>query len=263
MLLLLVGAARGAGRGRAIRARILAGIREWLLGSFGRAWFVPVAASLGTGAYLLWPNAPRPRPLDVVSGLVAVFSLIGLFGMAGSTGRRSWCRHRPGADRGGRNVGCVGAAGRGAGDRADRHDPLQPGRGDPVVARCREGDHRGARAPRAPGAAAAGAVESRAPQGGQRRRRGRGPGLSARSDGAAPVGDRQRTRAAVQARADARGARGQERARGARAEAGAAGRGRARGRPAGDRVEAAVDHDARHRHRAPRAHEGRDQAQRR
>jgi len=32
---------------------ILAGIREWLLGSFGRAWFVPVVASLGTGAYLL------------------------------------------------------------------------------------------------------------------------------------------------------------------------------------------------------------------
>ncbi len=65
---------------------ILAGIREWLLGSFGRAWFVPVAASLGAGAYLLWLNAPRPRPLDVVSGLVAVFSLIGLFGMAGAQG---------------------------------------------------------------------------------------------------------------------------------------------------------------------------------
>ena len=65
---------------------ILAGIREWLLSSFGRAWFVPVAASLGTGAYLLWPKAPRPRPLDVVSGLVAVFSLVGLFGMAGAQG---------------------------------------------------------------------------------------------------------------------------------------------------------------------------------
>src|SRR5207247_13748 len=65
---------------------VLAGIREWRLGSFGRAWFVPVVASLGTGAYLLWPKAPRPRPLDVVSGLVAVFSLIGLFGMAGAQG---------------------------------------------------------------------------------------------------------------------------------------------------------------------------------
>src|SRR6266699_716455 len=65
---------------------ILAGIREWLLGNFGRAWFVPVAASLGTGAYLLWPKAPRPRPLDVVSGLVAVFSLIGLFGLAKGQG---------------------------------------------------------------------------------------------------------------------------------------------------------------------------------
>jgi S-DNA-T family DNA segregation ATPase FtsK/SpoIIIE len=65
---------------------ILAGIREWLLGTFGRAWFVPVAASLSTGAYLLWPKAPRPRPLDVVSGLVAVFSLIGLFGMARGQG---------------------------------------------------------------------------------------------------------------------------------------------------------------------------------
>src|SRR6266851_3540395 len=65
---------------------ILAGIREWLLGNFGRAWFVPVAASLGTGAYLLWPKAPRPRPLDVVSGLVAVCSLVGLFGMARGQG---------------------------------------------------------------------------------------------------------------------------------------------------------------------------------
>src|SRR6266436_4210107 len=65
---------------------ILAGIRDWLLGNFGRAWFVPVAASLGTGAYLLWPKAPRPRPLDVVSGLVAVFSLIGLFGLAKGQG---------------------------------------------------------------------------------------------------------------------------------------------------------------------------------
>src|SRR5215510_10027682 len=65
---------------------ILAGIREWLLGSFGRAWFVPVAASLAAGAYLMWLNAPRPRPLDIVSGLVAVFSLIGLFGMAGAQG---------------------------------------------------------------------------------------------------------------------------------------------------------------------------------
>ena len=85
VLLLLVGLlgllAAASGQGS-----ILMGIRDWLLGSFGRAWFVPVAAALGTGAYLLWPNAPRPRPLDVVSGLVAVFSLIGLFGMAGAHG---------------------------------------------------------------------------------------------------------------------------------------------------------------------------------
>ena len=85
MLLLLVGLL-GVLAAASSEGSILAGIREWLLGNFGRAWFVPVAASLGTGAYLLWPKAPRLRPLDVVSGLVAVFSLIGLFGLAGAQG---------------------------------------------------------------------------------------------------------------------------------------------------------------------------------
>ena len=65
---------------------MLAGIRDWLFASFGRAWFVPVALAVGSGAYLLWPNAPRPRPLDLVSGAVAVLSLIGLFGMARQSG---------------------------------------------------------------------------------------------------------------------------------------------------------------------------------
>ena len=85
VLLLLIGLL-GVLAAASNQGSILAGIREWLLGSFGRAWFVPVAASLGVGAYLLWPKAPRPRPLDVVSGLVAAFSLIGLFGMAGAQG---------------------------------------------------------------------------------------------------------------------------------------------------------------------------------
>jgi DNA segregation ATPase FtsK/SpoIIIE, S-DNA-T family len=70
---------------------ILNGMREWLLASFDRAWFVPVGAVLGLGAYLLWPNAPRPRPLDIVAGTVAVISLVGLFGLAfhggGAVGR--------------------------------------------------------------------------------------------------------------------------------------------------------------------------------
>jgi S-DNA-T family DNA segregation ATPase FtsK/SpoIIIE len=65
---------------------LLGGIRDWLFASFGRGWFVPVGLALGAGAYLLWPNAPRPRPLDVVSGAVAVLSLIGLLGMAGNSG---------------------------------------------------------------------------------------------------------------------------------------------------------------------------------
>ncbi len=65
---------------------LLGGIRDWLFMSFGRAWFVPVGLAIGAGAYLLWPNAPRPRPLDVVSGTVSVASLIGLFGMAGNSG---------------------------------------------------------------------------------------------------------------------------------------------------------------------------------
>ena len=85
MLLLLVGLL-GLLAAASNQGSLLGGIREWLLASFGRAWFVPVAALFGTGAYLLWPKAPRPRPLDIVSGLVAVFALIGLFGMAGAQG---------------------------------------------------------------------------------------------------------------------------------------------------------------------------------
>ena len=65
---------------------ILTGIREWLVASFDRAWFVPVGAGLALGAYLLWPKAPRPRPVDVVSGSVAVVALVGIFGLVGHGG---------------------------------------------------------------------------------------------------------------------------------------------------------------------------------
>jgi DNA segregation ATPase FtsK/SpoIIIE-like protein len=68
----------------------LSGIRNWLLTTFDHALFVPVIGALAIGAYLLWPKAPKPRPVDVVSGTVAIVSLIGLFGLlaaGGSVGR--------------------------------------------------------------------------------------------------------------------------------------------------------------------------------
>jgi S-DNA-T family DNA segregation ATPase FtsK/SpoIIIE len=65
---------------------ILGTIRGGMLSAFGVAWFVPVAAALGLGAYLLWPKAPRPRTIDVVAGVVAVASLVGLFGLAAHAG---------------------------------------------------------------------------------------------------------------------------------------------------------------------------------
>jgi S-DNA-T family DNA segregation ATPase FtsK/SpoIIIE len=65
---------------------ILTGLRDWLNTTFDRAWFVPVGAALGLGAYLLWPKAPRPRPVDLVSGAVAVISLVGIFGLVGHAG---------------------------------------------------------------------------------------------------------------------------------------------------------------------------------
>ena len=65
---------------------ILTGLRDWLNTTFDRAWFVPVAAALGLGAYLLWPKAPRPRPVDLVAGAVAVISLVGIFGLVGHGG---------------------------------------------------------------------------------------------------------------------------------------------------------------------------------
>jgi len=65
---------------------ILAGLQEWLTASFGRAWFVPVIGAVALGAYMLWPQAPRPRLLDVLAGAVAVIALIGLFGLAAHAG---------------------------------------------------------------------------------------------------------------------------------------------------------------------------------
>jgi S-DNA-T family DNA segregation ATPase FtsK/SpoIIIE len=65
---------------------VLTGLRDWLVAAFDRAWFVPVGAALALGAYLLWPRAPRPRPVDIVSGAVAVISLVGIFGLLGHGG---------------------------------------------------------------------------------------------------------------------------------------------------------------------------------
>jgi len=65
---------------------ILAGLQQWLVASFGRAWFVPVAAAVALGAYMLWPQAPRPRLLDALAGTVAVIALVGLFGLAAEAG---------------------------------------------------------------------------------------------------------------------------------------------------------------------------------
>ena len=65
---------------------ILKGIHDGLLATFGTAWFVPVGAALVLGAYLLYPKAPRPRPVDLVAGIVAVFAMIGLFGLAANAG---------------------------------------------------------------------------------------------------------------------------------------------------------------------------------
>ena len=85
MLLILVGLL-GLLAAASNPGSILDGIHSWLLGSFGHSWFVPDALAFGVGAYLLWPNAPRPRPLDLVTGLIAVLSLIGIFGMAQHAG---------------------------------------------------------------------------------------------------------------------------------------------------------------------------------
>src|SRR2546428_8457483 len=63
---------------------ILEGIRNGMHSSFGGAWFVPVAAAVALSAWLLWPKAPRPRTVDLVSGLVAVLSLVGLSSLIGS-----------------------------------------------------------------------------------------------------------------------------------------------------------------------------------
>src|SRR6266851_3096811 len=65
---------------------ILGAIRDGMLNAFGVAWVVPVVAAIALGAYLLWPKAPRPRTIDVVAGVVAVASLVGLFSVAAHAG---------------------------------------------------------------------------------------------------------------------------------------------------------------------------------
>ena len=65
---------------------ILGGIRDGMLSAFGASWFVPVAAAVALSAWLLWPKAPRPRGVDVVAGVVAILSLVGLFGLAAHAG---------------------------------------------------------------------------------------------------------------------------------------------------------------------------------
>lgn len=65
---------------------ILSGIRNGMVGAFGAAWFVPVAAAVGLSGWLLWPKAPRPRTVDIVAGIVAVLCLVGLFGIAAHAG---------------------------------------------------------------------------------------------------------------------------------------------------------------------------------
>ena len=65
---------------------ILGGIRDAMLSIFGTAWFVPVVAAVALSAYLLWPKAPRPRTIDFVAGVVAVLSLVGLFGLVAGAG---------------------------------------------------------------------------------------------------------------------------------------------------------------------------------
>jgi S-DNA-T family DNA segregation ATPase FtsK/SpoIIIE len=65
---------------------ILGGIRDGMLSAFGASWFVPVAAAVALSAWLLWPKAPRPRGVDLVAGVVAVLSLIGLFAVAAHSG---------------------------------------------------------------------------------------------------------------------------------------------------------------------------------
>ena len=85
VLLILIGLI-GVLAAMSLPGSLLAGLHTWLIDTWGHSWFVPVGAAFVVGGYLLWPKAPHLRPLDIVSGLVAAFSLVGLFGMAGHYG---------------------------------------------------------------------------------------------------------------------------------------------------------------------------------
>src|SRR5258707_11319061 len=61
---------------------ILAGLQQWLVASFGRAWFVPVTGAVALGADMLWPQGPKPRGLDVLPGAGGGIAPVGPFWLA-------------------------------------------------------------------------------------------------------------------------------------------------------------------------------------
>src|ERR1700694_60306 len=78
VVLLVLGALLGLLAIASSAGSILTGFREWLLVSFDRAWFVPVAGAPGLRACLVVAQGPKTRLLDIVAGVVAVVALIGL-----------------------------------------------------------------------------------------------------------------------------------------------------------------------------------------
>ncbi|HVH62273.1 MAG TPA: DNA translocase FtsK [Candidatus Dormibacteraeota bacterium] len=85
-VLLMLGALLGLLAILSNAGSILSGIRNGMFWAFGDSWFVPVAAAVGLSGWLLWPQAPRPRTVDIVSGVIAVLCLVGLFGIAVKAG---------------------------------------------------------------------------------------------------------------------------------------------------------------------------------
>src|SRR5947209_10238371 len=67
----------------------LGGFRSFWRDGFGMAWPIPLLLILTVGFYLIWPEPPEPRRLDVAAAVISAVAVIGLVELAWGAGGRA------------------------------------------------------------------------------------------------------------------------------------------------------------------------------